>query len=66
MKKGGEICKRKYFSSLSYLCNHLPSTYTGTYLLRLRREQVYLDNFGLIPFDYLLKSILTVIPFIKA
>ena len=65
MEKGGEICKRKYFSSLSYLCNHLPSTYTGTCLFELRRGQVYLDNSGLIPFDYLLKSILTIIPLIK-
>ena len=59
MEKGSEICKKKYFSSLSHICNHLPSIYTGTYLLGLCRGQVYLDNSGLLPFDYLLKSILT-------
>ena len=61
----GEICKRKYFNCSSHLCNDLPSIYTGTHILGLHQGQVYLDNFSLLPFDYLLKSILTVIPLIK-
>ena len=66
MEKRLKICKRKHCSNLSHICNHFQSIYTRTYLLGLRREQVYLDNSNLLPFDYLLKSILIVIPLIKA
>ena len=66
MERGSEIYKRKHCTSLSHICNHFQSIYTRTYLLGLCRVQVYLDNFNLFLFDYLLKSILTVIPLIKA
>ena len=51
---------------LSHICNHFQAIYTRTYVLGLCREQVYLDNSSPFLFDYLLKSILTVIPLIKA
>ena len=66
MEKGSEICKREYFNDLSHICNHFPSIYIGTRLVGLCRGLVYLDNSGLIPFDYLSKSILTVILLVKA
>ena len=66
MKKGLEICKRKYFNDLSHICNHFSSIYIGTHLLGLRQGLVYLGNSGLIPFDYLSKSILIVILLVKA
>ena len=65
MKRGSEICKRKHYSILSHICNHFQSIYTRTHLLGLCREQVYLDNSNPFLFDYLLKSILTIIPLIK-
>ena len=65
MKRGSEICKRKHYSSLSHICNHFQSIYTRTHLLGLCRGQVYLDNSNSFLFDYLLKSILIVIPLIK-
>ena len=66
MEKGSEICKREYFNDLSHICNHFPSIYIGTRHVGLCRGLVYLDNSGLIPFDYLSKSILTVILLVKA
>ena len=57
---------REPYSNLSHICNRLQPIYTRTYLLRLCLGQVYLNNSNLLPFDYLLKSILTVILLIKA
>jgi len=65
-RKGLEICKRKYYSNLNYICNHFQSIYTRTDLLGLCRGQIYLDNSNPFLFDYLLKSILTIITFIRA
>ena len=65
MERGSEICKRKHYSSLSHICNHFQSIYTRTHLFGLCRGQIYLDNSNPFLFDYLLKSILTVIPLIK-
>ena len=66
MERGSEICKRKVGSSLSHICNHFQSIYARAYLLELCRGHVYLDNSHPFLFDYPLKSILTVIPLIKA
>ena len=64
-RKGLKICKRKHCSSLNHIYNHFQSIYTKTYLLRLCRGQIYLDNFSPFMFDYLLNFILIVIPFIR-
>ena len=66
MERGWEICERKHCSSLSHICNHFQSIYTRTYLFRLCQGQIYLNNSNPFLFDYLLKSILTVIPLTKA
>ena len=66
MRKGLEIGKGKNCSSLNHICNHFQSIYTRTYLFGLCRGQIYLENSNPFLFDYLLKSILTVIPFIRA
>ena len=61
-----EICKRKHYSNLNHICNHFQSIYTRTDLLGLCRGWIYLDNSGPFLFDYLLKFILIVIPFIRS
>ena len=65
-REGLETCKRKHYSSLNHICNHFQAIYSITDLLGLCRGQIYLDNSSLFLFDYLLKSILIVIPLIKA
>ena len=65
IKKEGSNGERNR-SSLNHICNHFQSIYTRTYILRLCRRQIYLDNSSPFLFDYLLKSILTVKSFIRA
>ena len=65
-EKGSEICKKKHCNNLNHIYNHFQSIYINTYLFRLCQEQIYLDNSNPFLFDYLLKSILIVIPFIRA
>ena len=65
-KEGSKICMRKHCSSLNHICNHFQSIYTRTDLLELCLRQIYLDNSSPFLFNYLLKSILTIIPLIRA
>ena len=64
-REGIRNLERKHCSSSNHIYNHFQSIYTRTDLLELCQGQIYLDNSGPFLFDYLLKSIITVIPFIR-